>query len=188
MEFLVVTRLLWTAVLGLLAATAVSDLRRRIIPNELVITIAVAGIAIAALARPSTLLIGVLAAFVLLVGMLTLTHYRLVGGGDAKLIAAVSLLVPPEEIGALLIVIAVAGGLLSAVYLATHIAVRRFHALRHRPRLTGWSRGLRAFLRGEHARIVSGRSVPYGIAISGAVIVHVVSELYQCSSGISCLV
>jgi len=188
MALLLVRTILWAATLLVLAVAAGADLKRRIVPNETVALVALGGIALAALTRPSSLWIGLPAAFFLLLGCLVFAHFDFFGAGDAKMIAAVSLLVPPERIAGLLMGVALTGGLLSLVYFCARQWLIRRHASRHRAR---WARllpsGLRKLRRNERARILTGRSVPYSLAILGTVVVYVAYESYQCSSGTSCL-
>jgi len=188
MALLLVRAILWAATLLVLVVAAGVDLKRRIIPNETVALVALGGIALAALTRPSSLWIGLPAAFLLLLGCLVFAHFDFFGAGDAKMMAAVSLLVPPERIAGLLMGVALAGGLLSLAYLCARRRIVRGQASRHRAK---WPRllppALRRLRRNERARILSGRSVPYSLAILGAVVVYVAYESYQCSSGTSCL-
>ena len=125
MSLLLVRVTLWVAVLLVLVATAGIDLRRRIIPNELVALVAVGGVALNGLLRPGSILLSLLFCLVVLLALLVFAHFNVLGAGDAKLIAAATLLVPPERIGLLLLAIALAGGLLSGVYLVA------FQSLKH---------------------------------------------------------
>lgn len=188
---LVLTRaILWAAVMLVLAAAAGVDLRRRIIPNETVVLIGAGGVALSVLSRPGSTLLSLLLCLVVLLTLLVFAHLNVLGAGDAKLIAAVTLLVPPERIVLLLVAIALAGGLLSGIYLAAfhglkHArAAKRYGALSGRGLPTG---SLAQFRRAGHARMRAGYSVPYALAVLGGVAFYLASEFYQCSSGISCL-
>lgn len=178
---------LWTAALCVLAAVSVIDLRRRVIPNEAAAFIAASGLALSLYSRPGDAWIGVVISLGLLLVLAVLSHLTLLGGGDAKLIAAVSLLVPPQSVAPLLLVIALAGGVLSVVYLA----MRRWlpAPTRRRARSTPRHRrgALMHFLRNERARVFASRSVPYALAIFAGVLAYVLSELPQCSSETHCL-
>ena len=89
----------WLASLTLLAVSAVTDLKKRRIPNELVVAVAAIGVTLGLLTRPGALWLSLLAAASAFVALGVLSHYRIIGGGDLKLISAVTLLVPPDRIG-----------------------------------------------------------------------------------------
>ena len=121
MSLTFIQAVLWTIVLAGLFWGAVTDLKERIIPDELAILIALAGLILCLAARPGQLWLSLIAAFVVFLGSGLLCRYGMIGGGDVKLMAAVVLLVPPHEIGELLIAIALAGGVLSSVYLGASL-------------------------------------------------------------------
>ncbi len=184
--------LFWAAGMSALLASAWTDLRARLIPNELVVAVAVSGLALCLLARPGQAWISVAAAIVVLFGLGVLSHFNLIGGGDVKLISATTLLVPPAAIGQLLLAIVLAGGALSCVYLAARFALTR-------PRSEEMpvsadaagdpgapSHGARGWFSAECARIASGGPMPYGLAILGGVAGYVARELPQCISAMSC--
>ena len=192
MTLLVFHALLWAAVMAALLASAWTDLKDRIIPNELVGLIAVSGLGISLALRPGQAWIGLVAAIVVLFGLGVLSHFNLMGGGDVKLISATTLMVPPEQIGHLLIAITIAGGFVSCVYLAARYALTR-----DRPEnmpapadMTGDpSRepgGASEWFSTECARIAAGGPLPYGLAILGGVAGYIARELPQCISATSC--
>jgi prepilin peptidase CpaA len=189
MGLFVLRTLLWAMTLSVLVAAAGFDLRRRIIPNALVIAVATTGIALGLVLRPGAMPLSLLIAAAVLLGFLVCTHYRLIGAGDAKMLAAVSLMVPPQATPTLLLEIALVGGLLSAVYLAARWRLRRVPVLVAVSARTGGQRSLtyvERLRRNEHIRILSGASVPYALAILGGVLVHILSEWHQCLSATSC--
>lgn len=187
MTLLLIRAILWSASLGLLVACAGTDLRKRIIPNELVILIAAIGLALSLTSHPERVWIDLLAASALLCGLWFLVGYDLLGGGDAKLIAAVTLLVPPDRIGLLLLAIALAGGLLSGAYLTAYrMANRSPLPRRAAAAVVGSTSGFNRFLRNECSRIATGKSVPYALAVLGGVSIYLTYELYQCSFATSC--
>ena len=187
MSIVTIKTLLWTAALCVLAAVSVIDLRRRVIPNEAAAFIAASGLALSLFSRPGETWIGVAISVGLLLVLAALSHLALLGGGDAKLIAAVSLLVPPQSVAPLLLGIALAGGLLSIFYLAMRrwlpAPARRRERSAPRHRYGAFMR----FLRNERARVFASRSVPYALAIFAGVLAYVLSELPQCSSETHCL-
>lgn len=187
MSLLLIRGALWVASFGVLVVAAGNDLKERIIPNRLVLLVAMGGLALGVTSRPSLVWISILAAVVLVFLLGVLAHFKLLGGGDVKLIAAVSLLVPPDRIGSLLVAIAFVGGLLSLGYLAAYRTLRHVQVTRRGAARSAQTRlNSNQWLDSERARLVGGDSVPYGIAILGGVGVHVASELYQCLFGTSC--
>lgn len=134
---------------GLLAAlaialvvAAVTDLQRRQIDNTLNAAIALGAplfwYAIGLTLPEIGWQIGLaLAAFVVLAGLFAIGA---MGGGDVKLLAALALWIRPEWFFQLVVIMALLGGLLTIVFGACHIALRRKGRL----------------------------AIPYGVAISAA--------------------
>ena len=85
------------------------------------------------------------------------------GGGDVKLLAAVSLVVPAAAVPALLLAIVLAGGVLAAV----HMVLRGRLAPPSPARPAG---ALRRILRCEGWRIRRGAPLPYGVAIAAGTV------------------
>lgn len=138
---------------GLLAAAAFTDLREYRIPNTL--TLAIAALYPAYILTPG---VGadvmgslILAAVVLAAGT-GLFALGLIGGGDVKLLAAVSLWVGPAAFPLFLIIMALAGGAIALV------------------QLSNWRLGLALMLENlgqtTFTRVLTGRDVPYGLAIA----------------------
>ncbi len=174
----------WTIALGALLASAVTDLRSRIIPNEFVVLVALSGIAISAGLRPGEAWVSFLVAAVVFLALAIACHYRLIGGGDVKLISAAALLFPPDLAGWLLMNIALAGGVLSCLYLAARSVVSKPSTM---PLGTGAhaSSGLQRWIEAEKLRIADRKSLPYGIAILAGVMISIASEYPRCFSAIS---
>jgi len=190
MSFLLARAILWVAVMLVLAAAAGIDLKQRIIPNESVAFIVAGGVALGALSRPGSIALSLLFCAVVLLALLVCAHFNALGAGDAKLIAAATLLVPPDGIVLLLMAIALAGGLLSAIYLAAFHSLEHAHAAKRHGALSGRRHpagSLAQLRRAGAARMRAGYSVPYALAVLAGVAFYLASELYQCSSGISCL-
>jgi prepilin peptidase CpaA len=114
-----IARLPEAMILACLSVAVATDLASRIIPNRLVLLVLCAGIALRLLSGPGSLWLGVLGPVAVLMTMALLASRDLVGWGDAKLIAAVSVAVPADRLPTLLLAIALAGGLLSCLYLAS---------------------------------------------------------------------
>jgi len=133
-----------------LVAAAASDLTRREIPDVLTGVLALGGAAHAAI-EGGTIGLGwalVAATATFAVGA-AFFHLGQLGGGDVKLAAAVMLWLPADRIGAFLLVMALAGGLVCAI-----AAASRFVRVARRD---GAVAGLRA---------ARAATAPYGVAIA----------------------
>jgi prepilin peptidase CpaA len=176
---------LWVTATVLLAAAARTDFRARIIPNRVVAAIAANGLLLGLLSRPDRVWISLLVALVLLIGLGFIAHLDLIGGGDAKLISAVTLLVPPETIAPLLLAIALAGGIVSGAYLVVFYAFPRARN-KKKTMATRWFGRLPQRFQRERMRVLKATSVPYSVAVLGGVSVVTVSEIIRCYSATSC--
>jgi prepilin peptidase CpaA len=105
-----------------------------------------------------------------------LAHFGVLGGGDLKLISAAALLVPAGRVPLLLAEIALAGGALSAFYLAAGLILRRWPQL-YRISGKSFSGGLGKWLKREGLRIARGYPVPYALAVLGGVTFHIISHI-----------
>jgi prepilin peptidase CpaA len=192
MTFTILHVLFWAAGLTALLASAWTDLKDRIIPNELAGAVAISGLALCLMARPGQAWISVTAAIAVLFGLGVLAHFNLIGGGDVKLISATTLLVPPAAIGQLLLAIVLAGGAVSCVYLVARLALRNPRSGRMPASADAagdpgaLSEGARGWFSAECTRIASGGPMPYGLAILGGVAGYVARELPQCISATPC--
>jgi prepilin peptidase CpaA len=147
------------------------DISRRIIPNEAVVVVAVAGLLIRLLS-PSEPAVwqSIVAALAILVTLGLLGGHGFLGGGDVKMISAASLAVPVQDVLSLLLNIALAGGVVSLFYLGRALAA----AARSRRAVGGESAALRS--------VDFSASLPYGAAILlGMVSLHV-ERAIQCSA------
>ena len=185
MSLFLIRAALWLTAIVLLFIGAGVDLRSRIIPNRVVALIAANGLLLGLMSRPERIWISLLVALVLLLGLGVFSRLGLIGGGDAKLISAVTMLVPPASIGSLLLAIALAGGVVSGCYLAAFYVLKR---ARNKEKLATARRSSRLpqLLRHERMRILRAKSVPYSIAVLGGVGVVTMSEIIRCFSAISC--
>lgn len=116
MSFIVIAGKL-TIVLGL-AVVAVVDLRTRLIPLDMIVLIGVAALVVNLAVMPQATGYSLIVCAALFAILTMLSRVGIIGGGDAKLIATVSLAVSATEALALLLAIAVAGGFLAVSYLA----------------------------------------------------------------------
>ena len=105
--------LLWLVALVMLSVIAVIDLKRRIIPNELVLATLGTGIALRVISASGMLWQSALVMASTFLVLCLIARFGVIGGGDVKLIPAVSLLVPANQVLALLLDVAIAGGALS---------------------------------------------------------------------------
>lgn len=103
-----------------------------------------------------------------------LSHYEIIGGGDVKLIAAVSFLAPPTRAIELLAEIALAGGLLGCFYLAVRCAFKGFRlASAYREIDLPGDCWIMELLTSECKRIAGGCSLPYAIAVFGGLCIFI---------------
>lgn len=143
--------------LAALAAAALRDVACRAIPNPIAAVVALAGLARQlAFGAP---LPALLAAGCVLVAATLLWLRGLLGGGDVKLLAAASLLVPAAGVPALLLAVALAGGVLAGVHMLLRARLAAPGAVAPRAALL-------RILRCEAWRIRRGAPMPYGVAIA----------------------
>ena len=112
MTFSPVILLQEAGVAGLVLAAA-TDLKARIIPNGLVLWVLGAGGAARVLADGVPAWISIVVAFLVFTILAFLARREFLGGGDAKLIAASTLLVEPSKTPELVVAIILAGGVLA---------------------------------------------------------------------------
>jgi prepilin peptidase CpaA len=167
-----VSAALWSVCLAGLLGAAATDLRSRRIPNRIVLLVLTAGLVLQLLRGWPAAGIGLAAALAVFVALAVLAHYGFMGEGDVKLIAVMTLLVPPHGIAPLLLAIALAGGVLSCVYLALRHGLRRRTPQTEATSATSIVR----LMRGEAARIAAGEPMPYALAILGGTVLYVLSE------------
>jgi prepilin peptidase CpaA len=156
---------LWITSFVALSGATVSDLKRRIVPNPLVLVLAAGGTGLHLLADPRTLWASLAAALAILFLLGQLARRGIVGGGDAKLIAAASLLVLPGQVVTLLLEIAIAGGVLSLIFMVKGAAPQP---------VAGPSTGSRS------------ATLPYSPAVLGGTLFFALTEAIRCHSAMSC--
>jgi prepilin peptidase CpaA len=156
-----------TISLAVLGMAAFIDVRDRLIPNRLVVLTLGGGVLLRLLSDPYRIWLSLIICFGIFAALAYASRHNAIGGGDAKMIAAATLLVPPDRVLSLLLEIALAGGIVAVMYLVARFGLtRRRPALAHasQPRSRGtW---LRSILRAEGARIAGGEPMPYGVAIA----------------------
>jgi prepilin peptidase CpaA len=186
MSFVIIPKILWMISFSALLLSAATDLKKRIIPNELVIVIALSGLLLCLTMRPAQICISLMAAGLVFLAMGVLCRYGALAGGDVKLMAAVTLLVPPGGVGELMAGIALAGGLLSCLYLGASYMVRSARSGLGNPSPDNAVSSVGEWARVESIRIASRKQIPYAVAILGGVTWYVAREDLTCSA-MSCL-
>ena len=152
-----------------LVFSSLTDLRYRIVCNEICVAVLAAACVIA-IARGSPSTIGWLAYGAVFLTVLSATVAGAMGGGDAKLVFA--LLPSLTAMGCLqfAVVTCLVGGAIGAAVLVASWVLRRHpsgDAARRRPtKLANRAGPLRQWLRHETARLRRGRSIPYVPAIA----------------------
>ncbi len=142
--------------LALLLAAALHDAAFRTVPNTLCVAVLCCGLVARALA--GQIVPSLLAAALTFAVAALCWRRRWLGGGDVKLLAAVTLLIPPVAVPLLVAWVALSGGALTLPYLLA----------RHRlPVLAGPHRHLLGRVaRTESWRLRRGGPLPYAVAIA----------------------
>ena len=153
---------------GILALIAYGDVRTRRIPNALSLAIATLGLARLALDHDAAAAMHTLAAASVTFAVTFLLFWRgVIGGGDAKLVAAVVLLIGHQELLGFLFLMSLCGGVLAAAILA-----------RDQLRLLCWRPSrlppLTEAVGSTTAPVES--TVPYGVAIAAAGVITLILE------------
>ena len=185
MGFPTIAVVFWPAILVLLLVAAGTDLKDRRIPDEVALAVAAIGLAQGLLVRPGSLWLSLVVASVVFCGLAVLSHHRIIGGGDVKLVSAATLLVPPAQVGQLLVAIALAGGVLGCLYLAAGFALRSLPARTASP-VAPTASGFALARNAERRRIAAGGPMPYALAIFGGACLYAANEIVSCSSALSC--
>jgi prepilin peptidase CpaA len=181
--------ILWAISLSALLWGACTDWRLRIIPDRVSLIVAASGLTIAYILRRDDIYASLTAFVLVFTGLVVLGYFDFVGGGDVKLISAVTLLVPSADVVMLILEIALAGGLLSCAYLFARHRLKReleFPSSALRPARLPWLTASHS-IQLEAARINAGEPMPYAFAILGGVIFYGAREFYQCPSAVCCL-
>jgi prepilin peptidase CpaA len=178
---------LWFAALAALFAAAITDMKERRIPNKLVLVVLVLGVVLRLRSYDGTLWLSLLVTALVFAAGAWLASLEVIGGGDAKMIAAVTLLVPPAVVPILLVCIALAGGLLSGFYLGADWLVRRNGGAQLAPGEPHPNGGnFDHLVRIEAARMLANDPMPYGVAIFGGVASLILIGVFSCISATSC--
>jgi prepilin peptidase CpaA len=156
---------------GTLALIAYGDVRNRRIPNTLSLAIAALGLAHLALAHDAAAASHTIAAAAVTFVVTFLLFWRgIIGGGDAKLLTAVVLLIGHQELLGFLFLMSLCGGALAAAILARdqlRLLCWRPSRLARLPRLTEVAGSTSA---------PAESAVPYGVAIAAAGAITLILE------------
>jgi prepilin peptidase CpaA len=159
---------------AILLAASLHDITARTVPNWMAIALLLLGLAQRGLA--GSLPSGLLAGFIIFAIAAFCWRRGWLGGGDVKLLAAASLVVPPVNVPGFICAVALAGGILATMY----IAARRVITATAAPAaLPGHSadRGIfRRALRAERWRIRRGGPLPYACAIAAGFLIVVLQD------------
>jgi prepilin peptidase CpaA len=142
----------------LLLCVAATDIAARLIRNEICLALALLGI-VRQIADPMQLVQSLIVATILFVLLLVVYQRRLIGGGDVKLLVALSIGLPLAGVVELLAVTALAGGVLAVL----HLMMRALPTPRLAPAGASFLRRVYAVERWRHVRRAP---LPYGIAIA----------------------
>lgn len=160
------------ALLALLAAAAACDLRRRVIPNRIVAGVALLWLVAEATGRDGAWWPNAAIGLGMLLAGMAVWHRGWLGGGDVKLIAALSLWAGADLLPEFLLAVGVAGGALAvAIVLGRRLARSPAAAML----LDGTAGRLPAALAdGRALGPLAALTLPYGVAVAlgGCWLVH----------------
>jgi prepilin peptidase CpaA len=146
------------AQLLLLLSAAWNDVACRLIPDRISVGLGITGAIGGLMAGPLQLAESLGISMVLFLALLLLHSRQILGGGDVKLLTALSIGLPLAGVVQLFAFTALAGGVLAAMHLA----------MRHlpRPQLPRTRSLLRRVYAVERWRILRHAPLPYGVAIA----------------------
>jgi prepilin peptidase CpaA len=154
--------------IGILAIIAYGDVRSRRIPNMLSFAVAALGFIRIILANDTAAALHSIGAAVLILGVAFLLFWRgVIGGGDAKLIAAMALLIADHDLFSFLFLMSLCGGVLALAIVAED---------KLRPQLLAWLARIHATRAAEWMAKPAPSSVPYGVAIAVAGAITLILE------------
>ena len=144
--------------IALLLYVATIDVATRLIRNEICLALALLGI-VGQLASPMQLVESAITAAILFLLLLVIYVQGWMGGGDVKLLAALTIGLPLTGVIQLLTVTALAGGVLAAM----HLVMRQLPQPKLAPAGSSFARRVYAVERWRHLRHAP---LPYGVAIA----------------------
>lgn len=152
----------------LLLHVATIDIATRLIKNEVCLALALLGIA-AQLGNPIQVAGSLIAATILFALLLVVYQRNLIGGGDVKLLVALAAGLPLKGVFELLVVTALAGGVLAFV----HLMMRLLPYPKLAPAGSSFVRRVYAI---ERWRNLRHAPLPYGVAIACGGVLTVLSR------------
>ena len=171
----------------LLIVGAYIDVRRFIIPNWINLSLLVLGVGFAVLTPTFSWVTNLATAVAVFLSGAIFYQFRLFGGGDVKLLSVLSFWAGLPNLFPLFFVMALSGGLLSAIYLLKGFVQRRSEAgrlslaesatLLHADMAEG---GSAAVLQRARSSDVFRQPIPYGVAIAVGglyVLISIVGQL-----------
>lgn len=161
------TQIAFWLIVAALAFSCFTDLRYRIVCNEVCLAVLVAAALLATdTGLPSS--IGWMAYGAMFVTVLVMAVTGMMGGGDLKLIIALLPSLSPWGCLQFVVVMCLAGGVLGLFVVAMSRYLRRASAVPAGPATAAATRGgpFKRWLRHERARLRRGRSIPYVPAIA----------------------
>ncbi len=157
---LVIRAVLTVGGAGLLVTAGARDIMTRTIPNAFSLILAVCGLSLRLM--DGSALSGVSAAAAVFVAAYACWRRGWLGGGDVKLLAAVTLAVPPAEVPAMLMAVTGTGAILGIGYWAAGRLLAAPSTVPLRRPATLVARAWRA----ERHRLQRGGPLPYAAAIA----------------------
>jgi len=156
--------------IAILAIIAYGDVRTRRVPNSLSIAIATLGLMRIILVQDPVAAGHTLAAGVVLFAIAFLLFWRgAIGGGDAKLVAAMALLIGYQDLFSFLFLMSLCGGALALAILARDKLSPRLPRLARRASIP--SAGVAGCIEAQ-----APSTVPYGVAIAAAGAITLILE------------
>lgn len=155
--------------IALLLCAALHDAATRTIPNGIPAGLVAIGLIQRFYAGEVVTSLVAAGVLIVLLGLLWLRGF--VGGGDAKLIPAASLLLPTLNVPGYVLAVAIAGGILAVLYWALSNVVPRPHAGQR----TGF---LARLAKAEMWRLHRRGPLPYAVAISAGALVMIGKAFY----------
>jgi prepilin peptidase CpaA len=157
--------------IAILAIIAYSDVRTRRIPNALAIVVAVLGLIRMTLAHDLVAAGHTLAASAaVFIAAFLLFSRGIVGGGDAKLVAAVALLIGYHDLFGFFFLMSLCGGALALAILARDQVSARFCRPLQQARRPSGTQPVAC------AATPARSTVPYGVAIAAAGVITLILE------------
>ena len=159
------------AAIGILVIIAYEDVRTRRIPNLLATAIALLGLLRMIIAGDPTVAIHTVEASAAVFAVAFLLFWRAVlGGGDAKLLAAMGLIIGYDDLFGFLLLMSLCGGVLALVILTRNSFAPLSSRFLRPTRIPFATRIL------ETAPTPARSTVPYGVAIAAAGVVTLILE------------